>query len=55
MSDVSLDMEFEMSGSEAENDTVLDINFKFTKQGAWVAVAYDEAFFIGQVIEVRWR
>ena len=54
LDDVSLDdMEFEMSGSEAESDKEVDVNFKFSNQGVWVAVAYDEEFFIGQVIEVK--
>ena len=45
------DMEFQCSSSEDE--TEVEVNFKFCNQGVWVAVAYDEEFFIGQVIEVK--
>lgn len=48
---VSLDdKEFEIGGS---SNIEIDINFKFSNQGEWVAVGYDEEFFIGQVIEVK--
>lgn len=42
------------SGSESDelDDAVELETFKFERQGDWVAVAYEEAFFVGQVIEV---
>jgi hypothetical protein len=35
------------------NQGPLDIEFKFEAQGTWVAVAYEDAFFIGMVMDVN--
>ena len=51
---VSLDdKKFEIGGSSAKINIEININFKFSNQGVWVAVGYDEEFFIGQTIEVK--
>jgi aubergine-like protein len=37
----------------SSSSTTTRNNFKFTRQGVWVAVAYEEDFFIGSVVDIK--
>jgi hypothetical protein len=59
--DVTENSTFESDSSDEYSDDDLEPalkkvksnNFIFERQGTWVAVAYEEDFFLGQVIEVN--
>ncbi|KAG1680861.1 hypothetical protein GQR58_012116 [Nymphon striatum] len=51
LEEISLDLEFEERENE-EMEVELNTSIEFSKQGSWVVVAYDEDFFIGQVIDI---
>lgn len=39
--------------AETEREEPTDTRFKFSTQGQWVAVFYNEDFYIGQVIDIK--